>query len=71
MLKNSALNFMWNPEIVQDPPTCDQDDLVLCLKIVQWEIFGVIYFKNSAMGNFCSNLLHLILVISIPAMKYT
>ena len=27
MLKISAVYFMWNPEICQDPPTCGQDDL--------------------------------------------
>ena len=31
MLKISAVYFMWNPEICQDPPTCDQDDLVLSM----------------------------------------
>ena len=29
MLKISAVYFMWNPEICQDPPTWGQDDLVL------------------------------------------
>ena len=29
MLKISAVDFMWNPEICHEPTTCDQNDLVL------------------------------------------
>ena len=31
MLKISAVYFMLNPEIWQEPPTCGQDDLVLLM----------------------------------------
>ena len=31
MLKISVVYFMWNPEICQDPPTCEQDDLVFLI----------------------------------------
>ena len=33
ILKVTALYVIWNQEICQDPPTCGQDDLVLCCAI--------------------------------------
>ena len=39
MLKISALCFIWNPEICQDPPTCGQDDLVPWISISKVTIY--------------------------------
>ena len=33
ILKVTAIYFIWNPEICQDPPSCGQDDLVLSYDI--------------------------------------
>ena len=53
MLKISAVYFMWNPEICQDPPICGQDDLVLLIHFyinqgiaVIFQFFSLDFFQK-------------------------